>query len=105
MRRPLEGRARHLRARPKRSSDERLLDRSRLAGATGRRRSVRLVVGGWTEPAMNVGGEAACEPRRRTVLVAEDNADFRALLGVELREAGYEVVELSDGTQLLEYVS
>ncbi len=54
---------------------------------------------------MTMGEAARLEPRPRTVLIAEDNADFRALLGAELREAGYHVVELRDGTQLLDYVA
>jgi signal transduction histidine kinase/CheY-like chemotaxis protein len=42
------------------------------------------------------GHEAAC------VLVADDNADTRALISRHLRGAGYEVVEVSDGSEALE---
>lgn len=36
------------------------------------------------------------------VLLAEDDADFRALLAAELRRAGYEVDEASDGRELVQ---
>jgi len=45
--------------------------------------------------AILAGHEAAC------VLVADDNADTRALISRHLRGAGYEVVEASDGAEAL----
>jgi CheY-like chemotaxis protein len=39
------------------------------------------------------------------LLVAEDDSDFRALLAAALRAAAYEVVEVSNGFDLLEILS
>jgi CheY-like chemotaxis protein len=39
---------------------------------------------------------------RGRILLAEDDAELRALLGATLRGAGYEVVEASDGDGLIE---
>ena len=41
---------------------------------------------------------------RRTVLVADDSATVRALVGVELEAAGYDVVEAEHGARALEIV-
>jgi DNA-binding response OmpR family regulator len=41
------------------------------------------------------------EPRRRLVLLAEDDAAFRRLIASVLREDGYEVLEAEDGVALL----
>jgi len=39
---------------------------------------------------------------RGRILVAEDDAELRALIGATLRDAGYEVVEASDGDALID---
>src|SRR5206468_2251542 len=39
---------------------------------------------------------------RGRILVAEDDAELRALIGATLRDAGYEVVEASDGDVLID---
>jgi two-component system response regulator PrrA len=41
------------------------------------------------------------EPAPTTVLVADDDADVRALVAAELRGEGYEVREAADGAELL----
>lgn len=38
------------------------------------------------------------------VLLAEDDNDMRKLLALSLRKYGYEVVECTNGTQLLDYI-
>lgn len=45
--------------------------------------------------------EIGAEPRRR-ILLAEDDAELRALIAVTLRSAGYDVVEASDGDGLID---
>jgi two-component system response regulator (stage 0 sporulation protein F) len=40
------------------------------------------------------------EPRGLTVLVAEDDANLRALLAIVLRREGHRIVELRDGREL-----
>ena len=35
------------------------------------------------------------------ILVAEDNASLRRLMGIHLRRAGYQVVEAADGQEAL----
>lgn len=42
------------------------------------------------------------EPPPRTILIAEDNADFRLLLAVFLKGRGYEVVTARDGSEAVE---
>jgi two-component system, cell cycle response regulator len=42
------------------------------------------------------------DPRRATVLVADDSATVRALVRLELEAAGYEVLEAEDGRQAVE---
>ena len=42
-------------------------------------------------------------PRAR-IVVAEDDPEMRALLAAALRRDGYEVIEVSDGAQLWEYL-
>lgn len=43
-------------------------------------------------------------PRRTRVLLAEDETDLRELLAVMLAKDGYEVVAVSDGSELLDYL-
>ncbi len=43
--------------------------------------------------------------RERVVVLAEDDAAFRALLGKEIQKAGYDVVELGDGAAVVEYLA
>ena len=43
-------------------------------------------------------------PRKRRLLLAEDDPDLRNLLALRLRRAGYEVVEAADGAELLSLV-
>jgi len=45
--------------------------------------------------------QAAVVPRGR-ILLAEDDAELRALIGATLRERGFAVVEASDGDALIE---
>jgi CheY-like chemotaxis protein len=42
------------------------------------------------------------EPRKRRVLVAEDDLDMRRLIATSLRMAGHKVVEASDGMDILD---
>jgi two-component system response regulator (stage 0 sporulation protein F) len=44
----------------------------------------------------------ACEPRRPTVLLVEDDREFRSMLSASLRRDGYEVVEAAHGDQAFE---
>ncbi len=44
---------------------------------------------------------AATLTGRSTVLIAEDDGDMRALLAVDLRTSGYDVVEVKNGRDLL----
>ena len=44
-------------------------------------------------------------PCQRRLLMAEDDADTRRLLGAALRRQGFEVVEACDGAELLEHLS
>ena len=46
--------------------------------------------------------QAAIAMTRRRVLLAEDDADIRALLAWAMRHDGFDVVEAEDGAQLLE---
>jgi CheY-like chemotaxis protein len=41
----------------------------------------------------------------RRIVVAEDDREFRTLLCGALRDAGYDVIELRDGIELLDFVS
>jgi len=50
----------------------------------------------------SLGVPALARPRR--VLLAEDNAELRELLGQMLRHDGFRVLEFGDGTRLLEYL-
>jgi CheY-like chemotaxis protein len=45
------------------------------------------------------------EPRPARILLAEDDAELRALLTLALARAGYAVVALEDGFELSDYVS
>jgi DNA-binding response OmpR family regulator len=45
--------------------------------------------------------EAAIETTSSRVLLAEDDAETRALLAMKLRKEGYDVVELTNGRELL----
>ncbi len=44
-------------------------------------------------------------PCQRRLLLAEDDAETRRLLGAALRRQGFEVVEVCDGAELLEHLS
>jgi DNA-binding response OmpR family regulator len=50
---------------------------------------------GWGDEAITVG-------RRPCVLVADDDEDMRALLGIALRRDGYDVIEACDGAEVIE---
>lgn len=39
----------------------------------------------------------------KTILAVDDSASMRQMIGVTLREAGYEVIEAADGAEALEY--
>ncbi len=39
----------------------------------------------------------------KTILAVDDSASMRKMIGVTLREAGYEVIEAADGAEALEY--
>jgi len=39
----------------------------------------------------------------KTILAVDDSASMRQMIGVTLREAGYDVVEAADGAEALEY--
>ena len=45
--------------------------------------------------------EAAASQR---ILLAEDDTELRALIAVELRQDGYEVIEAADGAELLDWI-
>jgi CheY-like chemotaxis protein len=42
--------------------------------------------------------------QRRRILVAEDDAEMRCLIAATLRSAGYDVTEVRDGMELLDFV-
>jgi DNA-binding response OmpR family regulator len=48
------------------------------------------------------GDDNAAEPRQARVLLAEDDVEMRALIACALRSDGHEVLEVSDGWQLLQ---
>ena len=48
------------------------------------------------------GRSLAVAPRRRRLVVAEDDVETRCLLAAQLRKRGYEVVEARDGVELLD---
>lgn len=53
-----------------------------------------------SEPISSVRGIAGCP----CILLAEDDPHLRALLAGELRREGYDVVEASDGSELVKHV-
>lgn len=44
------------------------------------------------------------QPKKRTVLLADDDEDIRALLASALRREGYRVIEASDGAEILDHI-
>jgi signal transduction histidine kinase len=48
------------------------------------------------------GRSTGNEPMQRSVMLIDDDADARALVGMTLRDRGYDVVECSDGLDALE---
>jgi DNA-binding response OmpR family regulator len=52
-----------------------------------------------------VGERSAPRVEGRRLVLAEDDSDLREMLALAMRREGYEVIELEDGWQLLEYLS
>jgi DNA-binding response OmpR family regulator len=54
---------------------------------------------------IRVSEESPPRAEGRRLVLAEDDGDLRETLALAMRREGYEVIELEDGWQLLEYLS
>jgi PAS domain S-box-containing protein len=68
----------------------------RIESVKGRGTTVRIVL-----PALNAGAATAPGKRARTILVVDDDASIRTLVGEMLRILGHKVVEAEDGRDAL----